>query len=138
MYLLLTECHQNNRDEEVEHHEGHKHNTGANEECTKYWIVVKNLKDNAEEIGKKKNCHFLFWCNHNNLKTDLFIVENTKLQANHGLCGIQQSPIRVQLPAIHQIRLKSIQRISVLAGTPEGHILQTVGVSCGKLLTAME
>lgn len=49
MYLLLTECHQNDRDEEVEHHKGHKHNTGANEECTKYWIVVKNLKDNTKK-----------------------------------------------------------------------------------------
>lgn len=48
MYLLLTERHQNDRDEEVEHHEGHKHNAGANEECTKYWIVVKNLKDNTK------------------------------------------------------------------------------------------
>lgn len=54
MYLLLTECHQNDRNEEVEHHKGHKHNTGANEKCTKYWIVVKNLKDNTEEIGKRK------------------------------------------------------------------------------------
>lgn len=121
MHLLLTECHQNDRDEEVEHHKGHKHNTGANEECAKYWIVVKNLKD-TEEIGKKKNSHFLFWYSHNHLKTDLFIVENAKLQANHGLCSIQQSPIRRQLPPIHQIRLKSIQMILVLAGTPEGHI----------------
>lgn len=136
MYLLLTECHQNDRDEEVEHHKGHKHNTGANEECTKYRIVVKNLKDNTEETGKNKD--FLFWCNRYNLKTDLFIVENAKLQANHGLCGIQQSPIRIQLPAIDQIRLKSIQMFSVLAGTPEGHILQPVDVSCGKPLTAME
>lgn len=55
MYLLLTECHQHNRDEEVEHHKGHEHNTGANEECTKYWIVVKNLKDNATEIVKTKS-----------------------------------------------------------------------------------
>lgn len=61
MYLLLTERHQNDRDEEVEHHEGHKHNAGANEECTKYWIVVKNLKDNKEKIGKTgNNCYSCF------------------------------------------------------------------------------
>lgn len=89
-------------------------------------------------MGKTgNNSYSCFWYTHNNLKTDLFIVENAKLQADHGLCSVQQSPIGVQLPAIHQVRLKSIQ-ISLLAGTPEGHILQPVGVSCGKLLTAME
>lgn len=61
MYLLLTERHQNDRDEEVEHHEGHKHNAGANEECTKYWIVVKYLKDN-KEIGKTDNNCYSSFC----------------------------------------------------------------------------
>lgn len=60
MYLLLTECHQNDRDEEVEHHKSHKHNAGANEECTKYWIVVKNLRDNKAEIGIKNKTTIIF------------------------------------------------------------------------------
>lgn len=90
-------------------------------------------------MGKTgNNCQSCFWYKHNNPKTDLFVVENAKLQADHGLCSVQQSPIGVQLPAIHQVRLKTIQMISLLAGTPEGHIPQPVGVSCGKLLTAME
>lgn len=90
-------------------------------------------------MGKAGNsCYSCFWYNHNNLKTDLFVVENAKLQTDHGLCSVQQSPIGVQLPAIHQVGLKSIQMISLLAGTPERHMLQPVGVSCGKLLTAME
>lgn len=79
-----------------------------------------------------------FWYYHNNLKTDLVVVENAKLQADHGLRSVQQSPIRVQLPAIHQVRLKGIQIISLIAGPPGGHTLQPVDGSGGKLLTAME
>lgn len=52
MYLLLTECHQNDRNEEVEHHKGHKYNARTNEECTKYWVVVQNLNSNKEEINR--------------------------------------------------------------------------------------
>lgn len=40
MYLLLSECHQNDGDEEVQHHKGHKHNAGPNEESTEHWIVI--------------------------------------------------------------------------------------------------
>lgn len=40
MYLLLSECHQNDGDEEVQHHKGHKHDAGPNEESTKHWIVI--------------------------------------------------------------------------------------------------
>lgn len=50
MYLLLTECHQDNRNEEVQHHKGHEHNAGADEESTQHWIVIQNLTDQKEEI----------------------------------------------------------------------------------------
>lgn len=40
MYLLLSECHQNDGDEEVQHHKGHKHDAGPDEESTKHWIVI--------------------------------------------------------------------------------------------------
>lgn len=40
MYLLLSECHQNDGDEEVQHHKGHKHDAGPNEESTEHWIVI--------------------------------------------------------------------------------------------------
>lgn len=44
MYLLLTECHQDDRYEKVEHHKGHEHDAGADEKGAKYRIVIKNLK----------------------------------------------------------------------------------------------
>lgn len=50
MDLLLTECHQNDRDEEVQHHKGHEHNTGADEESTEHWIIIQNLRDQKGEI----------------------------------------------------------------------------------------
>lgn len=40
MYLLLSECHQNDGDEEVQHHKGHKHDAGPDEESTEHWIVI--------------------------------------------------------------------------------------------------
>lgn len=40
MYLLLTKCHQDDRYKEVQHHKGHEHDAGANEECTKHWVVI--------------------------------------------------------------------------------------------------
>lgn len=40
MDLLLTKSHQNHRDKEVQHHKGHEHNAGANEESSKHWIIV--------------------------------------------------------------------------------------------------
>lgn len=49
MYLLLTERHQDDRDEEVQHHKGHEHNAGADEESTKHWVVIQNLRDEEEE-----------------------------------------------------------------------------------------
>lgn len=49
MYLLLTECHQNDRDEEVQHHKGHEHNGGADKESPKHWIVIQNLGEKEEE-----------------------------------------------------------------------------------------
>ena len=50
MYLLLTECHQDDRDEEIKHHKGHEHNAGADEESTKHRVVVQNLKGQQIEI----------------------------------------------------------------------------------------
>jgi len=50
MDLLLTECHQNDRDEEVQHHKGHEHNAGADEESSKHWIVSQNLRDQEEDM----------------------------------------------------------------------------------------
>lgn len=46
MYLLLTECHQDDRNKEIQHHKGHKHNAGANEKSAKHRIVIENLKYN--------------------------------------------------------------------------------------------
>lgn len=51
--------------------------------------------------------------------TDLFVVKNTKLQADHGLRSIQQSSIGVQLPPIHQISLKGGHFINVSATFPK-------------------
>ena len=48
MYLLLTECHQNDRDEEVQDDKGHEHNAGPNEESAEHWIVIQNLRDREE------------------------------------------------------------------------------------------
>lgn len=45
MYLLLTKCHQDDRDKEVQDDKGHKHNAGTNEESTKHWIIIQNLRD---------------------------------------------------------------------------------------------
>lgn len=53
MDLLLTECHQNDRDEEVQHHKGHEHNAGADEESSKQWIVIQNLRNQEEDTLKK-------------------------------------------------------------------------------------
>lgn len=50
MYLLLTECHEDDRDEEVQHHKGHEHNTGADEESTEHWVIIQNLVGEEEEI----------------------------------------------------------------------------------------
>lgn len=50
MYLLLAERHKNDRDEEVQHHKGHEHDAGADEECAKHWIVIKNLKNQEEDV----------------------------------------------------------------------------------------
>ena len=49
MDLLLTERHQNDRDEEVQHHKGHEHNAGADEESSEDWIVIQNLRDQEED-----------------------------------------------------------------------------------------
>lgn len=85
MDLLLTECHQNDRDEEIQHNKGHEHNAGANEESTKHWIVIQNLwrKKILGSTTFYKALRYL----HNN-PTDLFIVKNAKLQADHGLSSI--------------------------------------------------
>lgn len=48
MYLLLTECHKNHRDEEVQHHEGHENNTRTNKQSPEHWIVVQNLADQTK------------------------------------------------------------------------------------------
>lgn len=53
MYLFLTECHKNNRDEEVQHHKGHEHNAGTNKESPEHWIVVQNLADQKHCIYKR-------------------------------------------------------------------------------------
>lgn len=54
MYLFLTECHKNDRYEEVEHHKGHEHNAGANEKSPKYWIIIKNLRlDERDKYNKE-------------------------------------------------------------------------------------
>lgn len=50
MDLLLSECHQNYRDEQVQHHKGHEHNAGADEESSKHWIIIQNLQDQKEDI----------------------------------------------------------------------------------------
>ena len=43
MFLLFTESHQDDGDEKVQHHKGHEHDAGANEEPTQYWIKIQNL-----------------------------------------------------------------------------------------------
>lgn len=43
MYLLLSERHQDDGDEQVQHHKGHEYNAGADEERTKHRVVIKNL-----------------------------------------------------------------------------------------------
>ena len=54
MYLLLTESHQNDRDEEIQHHKGHEHDAGANEKGPKNWIVIQHLRDQEEDIMLKR------------------------------------------------------------------------------------
>lgn len=48
----------------------------------------------------------ILWYSHYGLVANLLIVKNPELQADHGQCSIQQSPIWIELPAVHQIRLK--------------------------------
>lgn len=49
MYLLLTERHQDDRDEEVQHHKGHEHDAGADEESSEDRVITQNLKSQEEE-----------------------------------------------------------------------------------------
>lgn len=54
MYLFLTECHKNDRDEEIQHHKGHEHYAWPNEESTKHRIVIKNLKHQGEDMQRSQ------------------------------------------------------------------------------------
>ena len=44
MDLLLSECHQDDGYEEVQNHESHEDNAGANQESTKQRVIIQNLR----------------------------------------------------------------------------------------------
>lgn len=48
MNLFLSECHKNDRDEEVQYDKGHEHNAGANQEGPKQWVIIQNLRNQKE------------------------------------------------------------------------------------------
>lgn len=60
MYLLLTKCHENDRDEKVQHHKGHENNAGTNEKRTKQGIVIQDLRDH-KVIAQFRNV--IIYCN---------------------------------------------------------------------------
>lgn len=51
MILFFTERHQNDGDEEVQNHKSHKNNAGANQEGTKYRVIIQDLWSQKLDIN---------------------------------------------------------------------------------------
>lgn len=87
MNLFLTEGHKDDRDEEVEHHKRHKHDTGADEEGTQDWVVIKNLSDNKKEYNMLLQCHYndimMLRCSYHMTQSEGFKVERAQCVPHH-------------------------------------------------------